>query len=152
MTIEIFQLFSCFTLGLLVGGLLTEGFILVPYWRTMEPQEFLNLHSSVGPRLFMFFAPLTIAATLFPILAAVMPVVLGASLYWLAVIPACIVLVMQVIYFVYFKGANESFKSGSVGVEGLSEELSRWAKWHSVRIVLGLIAFFISLLVMLQSV
>jgi len=147
MVIEILQLVSCLALGLLVGSLLTEAMILVPYWRTMEPSEFLSLHGKFGPRLYIYFAPLTIMATVFPVLAAVMPVILGTTLHWLSVIPATITLVMLAIYFAYFKGANESFASGSVGVEGLSEELENWAKWHWVRVMLGIVAFIASLLV-----
>jgi len=150
--IEILQLISSFALGLLVGSLLTEAMILVPYWRTMEPKEFLSLHSTLGPRLFMYFAPLTILATILPVLSAVMPVLLGTTSHWLSVVPAVITLVMLAIYFAYFKGANDSFKSGSVGVDGLSEELTKWAKWHWTRVILGMAAFFTSLLVIFYNV
>ncbi len=54
--IELFQLLSCLALGLLVCSLLTEVMILVPYWRAMDPSEFLNLHSMLGPKLFRYFA------------------------------------------------------------------------------------------------
>lgn len=152
MIIEILQLISCFALGLLAGSLLTEAIILVPYWRAMEPKQFLGLHGTLGPRLYAYFAPLTILATILPVLAAVMPVILGEEYHCLLVVPAVITLVMLAIYFAYFKGANDSFKSGTVGVDGLSEELKQWAKWHWVRVILGMAAFFISLLVMLYDV
>jgi len=147
MIIEVLQLISSLALGLLVGSLLAEAMILVPYWRSMEPKEFLSLHSTLGPRLFLYFAPLTILATIFPVLAAVVPVILGATFHWLSLVPAIITLLMLAIYMGYFKGANDSFKSGSVGVEGLSEELTKWAKWHWIRVVLGIVAFITSLLV-----
>ena len=151
MIIEILQLISCFALGLLVGSLLTEAMILVPYWRTMKPKEFLSLHSTLGPRLFIYFAPLTILATMLPVVAAVMPFVLGTTSHWLSIVPAIITLIMLAIYFGYFKGANDSFKSGSVGVDGLAEELTKWARWHWTRVVLGIAAFFTSLLVILYG-
>jgi len=147
MIIEVLQLISSLALGLLVGSLLAEAMILVPYWRSMEPKEFLSLHSTLGPRLFLYFAPLTILATIFPVLAAVVPVILGATFHWLSLVPAIITLLMLAIYMGYFKGANDSFKSGSVGVEGLSEELTKWAKWHWIRVALGVVAFLTSLLV-----
>jgi len=147
MIIEVLQLISSLALGLLVGSLLAEAMILVPYWRSMEPKEFLSLHSTLGPRLFLYFAPLTILATILPVLAAVVPVILGATFHWLSLVPAIITLLMLAIYMSYFKGANDSFKTGSVGVEGLSEELTKWAKWHWVRVVLGIVAFLTSLLV-----
>jgi len=152
MIIEILQLISCLTLGLLTGSLLTEAMILVPYWRTMEPKEFLRLHSSLGPRLFIYFAPLTILSTIIPALAAIMPVILGTTLHWLQLVPAIITLIMLTIYFAYFKGANDSFKSGSVGINGLAEELTKWARWHWLRVVLSIVAFVTSLLVILYKV
>ena len=148
MIIEILQLISSLTLGLLVGSLLTEAMILVPYWRTMEPKEFLSLHSTLGPRLYRYFAPLTILATMLPVFAALMPIIMGAPFHWLSFVPAIITLVMLTIYFGYFKGANDSFKTGSVGLDGLSEELAKWATWHWLRVILGIAAFFTSLLVL----
>lgn len=148
MIIELIQLASSFFLGLLVGSLLTEALILLPYWRAMDPEEFLNLHGSLGPRLYGYFAPLTIIATVLPVLAAITSVVVGSSFFNLSIVPAIITLVMLFIYVIYFKGANESFKTDSVGVDGLSEELERWSKWHWVRVFLGLVAFLISLFIL----
>lgn len=147
MIVDLLQLASCLTLGLLIGSLLTEATILVPYWRTMEPKEFLALHHTLGPKLLAYFAPLTISATLLPVLSAVAPLILGEPLHWLAVVTALLALAMLVIYFAYFKGANESFKSGAVGVDGLADELKRWASWHWLRVAIGSAAFFMSLLV-----
>ena len=144
--IELLQLLSCFALGLLMGSLLTEAMILVPYWRTMNPDDFLRLHGTLGPQLYTYFAPLTIVASTLPIVAAVVPLMMGLTPSLLSIVPAVIMLILLAIYFAYFKGANESFKSGSVGVERLSDELARWAAWHWLRVTLGLIAFFISLL------
>ena len=148
MIIELLQLASSFLLGLLVGSLLTEAIILVPYWRTMPAKEFLALHHSLGPKLLAYFKPLTILATFAPVLTAVVTFVLGEVFHWLSIVPAVLTLIMLVIYFGYFKGANESFKSGSVGAEGLADELARWAKWHWLRVVIGCVAFFVSLLVL----
>ncbi len=86
-----------------------------------------------------------------PVVAAVMPFVLGTTSHWLSIVPAIITLIMLAIYFGYFKGANDSFKSGSVGVDGLAEELTKWARWHWTRVVLGIAAFFTSLLVILYG-
>ena len=149
MIIEIFQLMSSLALGLLAGSLLTEAVILVPYWRTMDPKEFLSLHGTLGPRLYGYFAPLTILATIIPVLAALMPLILGAPFHWLHLVPGFITLIMLAIYFAYFKGANDSFKSGAVGVDGLAKELNNWATWHWIRVVLVIAAFIVSLRVLL---
>lgn len=147
MTVEILQLISSLALGLLVGSLLTEAMILVPYWRSMEPKEFLVLHGSLGPRLYTYFAPLTILSTLVPVFSVFMSMMLGTTYHWLSLVPAIITLVMLAIYFGYFKGANNKFKTGSIEVDGLPKELAKWANWHWVRVILGVGAFFSSLLV-----
>ena len=148
MIVEISQLISCLALGLLVGSLLTEAMILVPYWRTMKPEEFFSLHHTLGPRLYRYFAPLTIIGTILPVIAAAISVTQGVASNWLSVVPAILVLIMLVIYFAYFKGANERFESASVAVEDLSLELAKWASWHWIRVTLGIAAFFTSLLVL----
>ncbi len=87
-----------------------------------------------------------------PVFAALMPIIMGAPFHWLSFVSAIITLVMLTIYFGYFKGANDSFKTGSVGLDGLSEELAKWATWHWLRVILGIAAFFTSLLVPLYGV
>lgn len=99
-----------FFLRLLVGSLLTEASILMPYWREMDPEAFLNLPGSLEPKLYRYFAPLTILATVFPVLAAIPPVILGATTFNFLIVPAIITLVMLFIYIVYFKSANKILK------------------------------------------
>lgn len=132
--------------GLFVGSLLTEAVILVPYWRKMKPDDFLRLHGSMGPQLFRYFAPLTVLATLLPVASVVAGVFTRnpSTLYWLA--SAALMASMMAIYFLYFRRANDSFKTGSVGPAGLPAELARWAAWHWIRVAIGLAAFFFALL------
>ena len=54
--IEQLYILATIILGLLAGSLLTEAAILVPYWRRMEPNDFLRLHGALGPGLFRYFA------------------------------------------------------------------------------------------------
>ena len=146
MLIESLELSSAFSLGLLVGSLLTEAVILVPYWRAMDASDFLRLHSTLGPNLFRYFAPLTILATVVPVITVIAMLVTATPINRLSLLSATLVLSMLAIYFAYFKGANEKFKKGSVGVDGLPAELGRWAAWHWIRVALGIGAFIASLL------
>lgn len=150
MIIEILQLMTSLILGLLVGSLLTEAMILVPYWRSMDKKDFLRLHHTLGPQLYKYFAPLTISATVIPVVTAVVSVTFTTVPNWLSIIPAIIVLIMLVLYFAYFKSANNSFAMGFIGTDDLVAELERWAKWHWLRVVIGTGAFFVSLLVLLK--
>ena len=80
-----------------------------------------------------YFAPLTIAATTVPVIAAITLYASSDITHWLSLVPATLALSMLAIYFHYFQGANESFKTGSVGAAGPSAELENRAKWHGLR-------------------
>jgi len=122
--------FTSLILGLFVGSLLTEAVILVPYWRSLKSETFLVLHGTLGPRLYKYFAPLTILATLLPTITAIFCIWTGANAWIYSVAADLLVLAIFGIYFYYFKKANASFASGSVGVAGLPAELRRWCIWH----------------------
>ncbi len=135
MVFEALQFISVAVIGLLIGSLLTEAMVLVPYWRKMKPQEFLSLHGAMGPSLYRYFAPLTVAGTIIPMITGIYSLALTPSSLSLSASVAVLTGLMLGIYFIYFKAANESFETGSVGVEGIPDELRR----------IGLIAFVLSI-------
>jgi hypothetical protein len=132
-------------LGLLAGALLAEGALLVPYWRTLTPEQFYALHPTYGPRLYRFYAPLTMAAPLAALLSAGgatfvhshVAAAWGAALLALALV-AC--------YGLYFQRANDAFSRHAVPPDELAPELARWAAWHRARVVIAILAFLSSLL------
>lgn len=127
--------------GLYAGSLLTEAKILVPYWRSMEPSEFFRLHGSMGPSLFRYFAPLTTLAVLLSVITAIANS--GENLAWNITAGLC--LSALVIFYIYFKKANQSFAEHSLKNENLAAELSRWSRWHWFRTVLMIIALAVSI-------
>jgi hypothetical protein len=142
----ILQFFSVLLLGLFVGALLAEGFLLVPYWREISPDRFFLLHKEFGPRLYRFYAPLTIAATLLTVFTAIASWLIGYSERWMTLTAGILSLSMIAIYFIYFKQANESFAKMSISADDLGSELGRWASWHSLRVTIGIVAFGFSIL------
>jgi len=123
--------------GILAGALLTEANVLVPFWRKMNPKDFLGLHHQMGPLLFRFFAPITIAGTALPMTTLAGAYLAGsAAMHWWA-ISAALGIAMLGIYFGYFKAANESFETGTMSEAGLPAELSKWAYWHNLRTVMA---------------
>ncbi len=142
----ILQFFSVLLLGLFVGALLAEGYILVPYWREISPDQFFLLHKEFGPRLYRFYAPLTIAATLLTVFTAMVSWLIDYSERWMTLTAGILSLSMIAIYFIYFKKANESFAKMSIRVDDLGSELGRWAAWHSLRVTIGIVAFGFAIL------
>jgi hypothetical protein len=143
---EIMQLLAAAGLALFVGALLTEAMVLVPMWRTLSPQEFFTLHAAHAHRLYAFFAPLTVIATLLTVAAAVTSVTTDRPLRSASVIAAVLALVILSTYGLYFRRANASFADASITHDNLPAELARWAAWHWFRTVVGLVALAASLL------
>lgn len=142
----ILELASATSSGILAGALLTEANVLVPYWRKMNPKDFLGLHHQMGPSLFRFFAPITIAGTMLPVITFIYAYwQASASVHWWGV-SALLGIAMLGIYFTYFKGANESFATGSIEEGDLSAELSRWAYWHNLRTIMAVVGAVAALL------
>jgi len=139
--IEVFYLFTTLVLGLLAGSLLTEAIILVPYWRRMKPAEFLNLHESLGPHLFRYYAPLT---TLAVVLAVTTSVMVGTSnIPWLICSGFC--LSALAIFFVYFRKANNRFATHDIDENELTSELQRWSNWHWLRTIMVIVSLSFSI-------
>jgi anthrone oxygenase-like protein len=132
--------------GLYAGSLLTEAMLLVPYWRSMEAEDFFRLHGEFGPRLFRFFAPLTIAAVVLPLLAAARGFLAASGPNLWALTAAGLLLVVLVIFFVYFRAANQRFADRALSNDALKSELIRWSQFHTFRTALTIIAFAASIL------
>lgn len=70
--LDILEFGTVIMTGLLAGALLTEAFILVPYWKKMPSIEFLRLHQTMSPSLFRYYVPLTVAGSAFPIITTIL--------------------------------------------------------------------------------
>ena len=139
----VLSLLSVVAAGALAGALLTEAFILVPYWRTMEPSQFLGLHSSLAPRLFGFYAPLTVLGTALPILRGglAFPLATTADSLWCAsAFCACGLLL---VYFAFFRGANASFAKGTDPAAARAL-LETWARVHQMRTLVAIVGFVLA--------
>jgi hypothetical protein len=144
--VDVFNVLTVVVVGMYAGSLLTEAMLLVPYWRTMAAEDFFRFHGEFGPRLFRFFAPLTIAAVVFPLIAAARGFLAPSGPNFWAVASAGLLLMVLAIFFVYFRAANQRFADRALSNEGLKIELTRWARFHAFRTVLTIIAFAASVL------
>jgi hypothetical protein len=144
---EAMPLLAAAGLALFVGALLTEAVVLVPMWRAMQPQEFFTLHAAHAHRLYTFFAPLTVSATLLAVAAAITAMTTDRSRRNAAsLVAAGLTLVVLSTYYLYFQRANASFAEASLTHDALPAELARWAAWHWFRTTIGLAALASALL------
>lgn len=134
------------SLGLSAGALLAEACVLVPFWRSENPESFLRWYKRHAASLLRFFGPLEAASGV---------LVLGATgLAWLDHLPgralfaASTGLTIAVLasFPVYFKRANAQFADGSIDLANVAGELKRWATWHWARTILATAAFGLAIL------
>jgi hypothetical protein len=137
---------SVAALGIFAGAMLTEGGVLVPFWRALGPEEFLRWYAANGGRLLAFFSPVTSVSAVLGVLAALGSFWEGHPGRWYALAAALLVLLAVASFFVYFEQANASFAAGTIAVDAVPAELARWSTWHGARTVLSLLALVAALL------
>jgi hypothetical protein len=139
--VRILGLLAALGLGLSAGAMLAEAAVLVPYWRSLPPEEFLRWYERNADRLMRFFGPLEVVAALLALAAAAAAAVYGSpasTALWGAALLAVAVLLT---FFVYFRSVNEGFAKGTVAPADVPEQLGRWSSWHWARTLLGTLSF-----------
>lgn len=134
------------SLGLSAGALLAEACVLVPMWRSQEPESFLDWYRDHAGLLLRFFGPLEVSSCVF--------VVAATTLAWLQDLPGFglllgstgLTLVVLASFPLYFKKANASFAEHSIQASDVGAELVRWGRWHWARTALAIVAFFLAIL------
>ena len=147
---EILLILSSSILGVFLGAQITEAVLFVPHWKTLSADDFFELHKTYGKKIYQFFAPLTIIATLLSLITTAYsfvnqsdnPILFGLMGFSTAAFFST--------YFFYFKKANKSFADRSITDIELPLELRRWGNWHWGRICFEIIAFICALLLLIQ--
>lgn len=149
--IEAVTVLTTLVLGLFAGSLLTEALLLVPYFRSLSFEEFNRLHREFGPRLYRYYAPLTISATVVPLAAAAAAILEYPRINLFAWLAAALVLVILATYVIYFRAANLAFAERRFDEPALAKELALWAGVHTFRTALAMCAFIASVLAVLRA-
>ena len=143
-------LLSSGTLGIFLGAQIAEAVLFVPYWKALSANDFFKLHQNYGKKIYQFFAPLTILATVIPLVAVVYNLIYQSKEQVILGLMGVSTLLFFSTYFLYFKKANKSFTDSSLSNEELPTELVKWGNWHWGRIFFEFIAFSCSLFLLLK--
>jgi len=143
--IPLLQLAAAGALGVFAGTMLAEGFLLVPYWRSLPPSEFFAWYAANDRRLLSFFSPVTTAAAVLTLLAALASGWGGDPGRWSAIAASALMLGCVAVFFVHFESANASFSAASVPEAELPVALASWAAWHHARTAASLAALALML-------
>jgi Domain of unknown function (DUF1772) len=146
MTLEILLAFSIGILGIFTGTQIAEGALLVPYWKTLPGDVFFDLHKTYGKKIYRFFAPITIVATVLPVATVIYSLMTEIQTGIPMLLMGVFTLLFFSTYFIYFQKANKSFAEKSLTNEQLPQELDTWEKWHWGRIFCELIALICAII------
>ena len=133
-----FALIAVFSIFL--GSQLTEGYLLVPYWKSLPAAQFYQYYAEFGPVIGRFYTVLTLLAALVP---------LGLSLYCYmtkaaglrpALVATGLALLVIGSFYAYFKGANQQFYDMVYSPDQLKVALETWAYWHWARVLLEVLS------------
>ncbi|WP_176832288.1 anthrone oxygenase family protein [Geodermatophilus sp. DSM 45219] len=125
--------------GLLAGGMVLIEVVLLPFWRSVPPAEFRRWFTANAPRIRTLMVPLGAGAAIASVASAVTDAFLArrspASLTAAAATVGVVAVTVTV-----SEPANHRFTGGSLTDTETTELLGRWARWHHLRVVLGVVA------------
>jgi uncharacterized membrane protein len=124
--------------GLLTGGMVLIEVVLVPFWRSASPAAFRRWFTAHSGRIRALMVPLGAGAGLAGTVSAVAQVTEGRRSGPAALVAAGATAGVIAITATVNEPANYRFVSGELTGPETTELLSRWARWHHVRVVLGL--------------
>jgi hypothetical protein len=150
MLFDLLAVLSTGILGTFLGAQIAEAVLFVPYWKFLSAKEFFELHKVFGKKIYQFFAPLTIAATLIPLLTVAFGLYTNRYNGLAIILMGIFTLLFFSTYPLYFKNANQKFADASISHNDLPAELNKWGNWHWLRIVFEFIAFGSSLIVLMN--
>jgi hypothetical protein len=127
--------------GLLAGGMVLIKVVLVPFWRGAPPADFRDWFAAHSGRIRALMVPLGAGAGVVGAASAVVQLVQGrresapASVAAAGATAGVVAITVTV-----NEPANHRFVGGALTDSETAELLGRWARWHDVRVVLGLAA------------
>jgi uncharacterized membrane protein len=133
------------TAGVYAGAMLTEGFVMVPYWRSLAAPSFFDWYAANDRRLIGFFGPVTTFTLGIAVAAAVVSWWAGDDGRWCSAATALLLIAAAAMFPLFFQKPNEAFAAASIAAGDLSEALRRWDFWHRVRIVVVMAALAFAL-------
>jgi Domain of unknown function (DUF1772) len=126
--------------GVLAGGMVLIQVVLVPFWRTTPPAEFRRWFVANVDRLRRLMVPLGAAAGVVGAASAITQLNgrrgHGGPSAAAAVATGGVIAITLAVN----EPANHRFTEGALTDSETRDLLRRWARWHDVRVVLGLAA------------
>jgi hypothetical protein len=128
------------------GSQVTEGFLLVPYWKTLSATEFYEYYSQFGLIIGRFYTTLTIIAALIPVSISIYCFYKKSKALTYSLISTVFTFLCIAVFYMYFKDTNQQFFYASFNPAQLKSELETWEYLHWFRVILELLALIFLIL------
>jgi len=132
--------------SIFVGSQITEGFLLVPYWKTLSRVEFYVFYAKFGPTIGSYYKTLTIIATLIPLGICIYCFFNKSSALKYSIVSTIFALLVIALFYVYFKDANQQFYDATFDAIQLKTVLRTWGHLHWLRVLFELLSLFFLIL------
>lgn len=139
--------------SIFIGSQITEAILFVPYWQSMQPNEFHAFYNEFGPFIGKFYSILTIIAVAIPIFLSIYCMLIRSRALVYALASSLFSILVVFCFLIYFKGANQEFIQIVLTEVELANKLMIWRNWHWGRIIIEFFAliFLILALINIQS-
>ncbi|MGY1680851.1 anthrone oxygenase family protein [Geodermatophilus sp. SYSU D01176] len=132
-------LLTAVLVGLLAGGMVLIEVVLLPFWRSVPPEEFRRWFTANAPRIRALMVPLGAGAATAGVAAAVAEASASRRPGPASLAAAATVGVVTVTVTVN-EPANARFTGGTLTDAETRDLLGTWARWHHLRVALGILA------------
>ena len=136
--------------ALFIGSQITEGVILVPYWKSLSSNDFYNYYTEFGPIIGKFYTILTIIAAIIPISLTFYCKSIKSKAYKFSVASSLFAILFIACFYLYFKEVNELFYQAALNEDSLKRELIVWTYWHWGRILIEVLSLFFLILTLIK--
>ena len=132
-------LLSAVLAGLLAGGMILIDVVLLPFWRGVPPEQFRTWFAAHSDRIRTLMIPLGAGAAAVNAASAVVQTAKGPRAGAASVAAAAAAGVVAITITVN-EPMNHRFTAEHLTDAETANLLQRWARWHRLRVALGVLA------------
>ncbi|SDY70038.1 protein of unknown function [Geodermatophilus africanus] len=133
-------LLSAVLAGLLTGGMVLIEVVLLPFWRSVPPEEFRRWFTANAPRIRALMVPLGAAAGAAGVATAAAEASVSRRPGPASLTAAAATVGVVAVTVTVNEPANARFTGGSLTDAETRDLLGTWARWHHLRVALGVVA------------
>ena len=126
--------------SIFLGSQITEGFLLVPYWKTLSKTAFYEYYSKFGPIIGRFYTILTVIAVLIPLSISIHCFSKKSRALKYSVVSSFFAFLIITIFYIYFKDTNQKLYEATFDANRLKPVLETWEYMHWVRVLLEVLS------------